>query len=353
MARRTKAAAAGADDPVTSEPAVEEVPAAEAVVIDTVSPDPLVPPPAPAPSRGKATGLFVAGVGAAIAGAVAAVFVLNARPDLLGVADNSGALEARIAELESRVRENREAMEAMSQAARQASDPRVDDIGATVSGLDQAIRSLATRLEQLETAAPSGAVSGEAVAAAQAASEAANVARQQAEALQAEAADIARKGRVSVALADLAGAIDRGASLQPALEVIAADGMSVPEALAANAQGVPTLAALRSAFPPAARDALAASLPGATGEAPWDRFTAFLRGQAGVRSLTPQAGDDPDAILSRAEAALALDDLPAALAEIAALPDAGRERMSEWVGLAERRQQAVEGLTALRAEAGQ
>ena len=63
----------------------------------------------------------------------------------------------------------------------------------------------------------------------------------------------------------------------------------------------------------------------------------------------PRAGDGPDAILSRAEAALAGDDLDAALAELDALPEVVRAAMGDWLAGAEARQQALAEAAALAA----
>jgi hypothetical protein len=95
---------------------------------------------------------------------------------------------------------------------------------------------------------------------------------------------------------------------------------------------------------------LAISLAEVPGDGTWNRLSAFLRSQTGARSLTPRSGDDPDAVLSRAEAALRAGDLKAALAEIAKLPQAGQDRMSEWVGLAEKRVSAMEAVESLASE---
>ena len=108
--------------------------------------------------------------------------------------------------------------------------------------------------------------------------------------------------------------------------------------------------ALRAAFPPAARDALAASLRETASGSLWDRTLAFLQTQSGARSLAPREGTDPDAILSRAEAALAAGDLEAAITEIGALPADGQARMTEWVALANRRIAATAAAAALAAE---
>jgi hypothetical protein len=129
---------------------------------------------------------------------------------------------------------------------------------------------------------------------------------------------------------------------------LTAAGIDVPATLVDQALGVPSLAALRDSFPDAARKALAVSVREEAGPGAWARLTAFLRSQSGARSLTPRAGEDPDAVLSRAEANLRAGDVAGAVEELKALPEAGQAAMSEWVARAERRMQAVEAVAALR-----
>jgi hypothetical protein len=74
---------------------------------------------------------------------------------------------------------------------------------------------------------------------------------------------------------------------------------------------------------------------------------AFLRHQLDVRSVEPREGDDPDAILSRAEAALRDSRLTDALAEIATLPEAAQAPMGAWIAAAEGRVAALSALQAL------
>ena len=78
-----------------------------------------------------------------------------------------------------------------------------------------------------------------------------------------------------------------------------------------------------------------------------DRIGAFLLAQTGARSLEPREGDDPDAVLSRAEAALAAGDLATVMTEIGTLPEAGQAEMSDWIALAEQRLAATNALGAL------
>ncbi|PKP84319.1 MAG: hypothetical protein CVT80_08855, partial [Alphaproteobacteria bacterium HGW-Alphaproteobacteria-2] len=110
-----------------------------------------------------------------------------------------------------------------------------------------------------------------------------------------------------------------------------------------------TLAELRRAFPEAARAGLAAALQATAGDGLGARAVGFLRTQVGARSLDPRAGDDPDAVLSRAEAALDAGALADALAELQALPVAGRAAMAEWLARAEARQAAGDALDTLAA----
>ena len=68
--------------------------------------------------------------------------------------------------------------------------------------------------------------------------------------------------------------------------------------------------------------------------------------------MTPREGNDPDAVLSRAEAALVAGDLPAALAEIAALPPVAQEVLSPWVATAQTRLNAIAAVADLTSKIG-
>ena len=116
--------------------------------------------------------------------------------------------------------------------------------------------------------------------------------------------------------------------------------------------GLPTLADLSGSFPEAARLALEASLRAAGGGGLSDRMLNFLRIQTGARSLEPREGDDPDAVLSRAEAAVGTGDVTAALAEVARLPAEGQAEMAVWVAQANDYLAAKKALAALAASVG-
>nr|WP_051312209.1 hypothetical protein [Pseudodonghicola xiamenensis] len=161
-----------------------------------------------------------------------------------------------------------------------------------------------------------------------------------ARATEARAAEAAQLAANRTALAELRAALDSGSPFSGLLSELAAGGVTVPDALTVAAQdGVITLAALRDGFAPAARDALAAARAGAKGT---DRsLTAFLQRQLGARSVAPREGTDPDAILSRAEAALTAGNLSAALSEVDSLPEAARAAMADWSTLAHLRANAI------------
>jgi hypothetical protein len=164
--------------------------------------------------------------------------------------------------------------------------------------------------------------------------------------VRAEAEAIALASARRAALLQLHSALDSGAPFAGALEVLA--DQSVPAVLLDNAgAGLPNLQQLRDAFPDAAREALDAALRANMGESWAERVSNFLRNQTGARSLTPREGGDPDAVLSRAEAALAEGDLNGALSEIAALPEASQAAMAEWLAQAQLRQAAVQAVQDL------
>jgi len=144
--------------------------------------------------------------------------------------------------------------------------------------------------------------------------------------------------------------MDDGTPFDTAIADLASLGTEAPAALAdLAADGAPTLAALESSFPEAARAALSAARSEGLADQDSNAFTAFLKNQLDVRSVTPREGDDPDAVLSRAEAALAGGDLDATLAEIGALPEVVRAELSGWTADATARSDALSALAALDA----
>jgi len=155
--------------------------------------------------------------------------------------------------------------------------------------------------------------------------------------------------------AEIAAAINTGQSFATPLLVIRdaspdAEGLDV---LAIHAGGVLTMDALKAGFPDAARAALsdARAAETTTGET-GSRLGAFFRDQLGMRSLVPQDGADADAVLSRAEAALASGDLVGALTELDTLPDSAKPAMADWITGARARLDVLAALATLQASTG-
>nr|WP_155038586.1 hypothetical protein [Paracoccus litorisediminis] len=164
----------------------------------------------------------------------------------------------------------------------------------------------------------------------------------QAEDLQQSTEAATRRAQSATAAAALKAAIENGGPRDQALAELSAAGVTVPAILTGD---VPRLDTLRAEFAPAARDGLRASLDAvAADEGAMGMIGNFLRVQTGARSVEPREGNDPDAVLSRANAAVEAGDLKGALAEVAALPPTGQQAMSAWTT---RAQQWVEANAAL------
>ncbi|MES2665560.1 MAG: hypothetical protein V4712_05635 [Pseudomonadota bacterium] len=177
-------------------------------------------------------------------------------------------------------------------------------------------------------------------------------AEEQAAAMKAEAQEIARKATAAAAIGRVQAALESGGPYAAAL--VDLGPVDIPMVLRESATtGLPTLASLADAFPAAARAALDASLRANMGESWSERVATFLRNQSGARSLTPREGTDPDAVLSRAEAALVAGDLATALTELQGLPEVGRTAMADWLALADAHLAAQAALTTLAATVGQ
>lgn len=174
---------------------------------------------------------------------------------------------------------------------------------------------------------------------------------EEARSMEGNAEDVAKATMLRSALTRVQTAIDGGTGFAPALGDLQAGGVEVPAALSDVAEdGVMSLAQLQSAFPDAARSALAVSRQQAAESGEGSGFSAFLKNQLGTRSLEPREGSDPDAVLSRAEAAARDGRLADTLAEIEALPEVGRAELAEWTTNVTRRQAAVSAVEALGQE---
>ena len=366
-------APAETDRPVAVEIVPDPAPTPE--VEPEPQPEPAVQAPAPvAPARGPGAGSMIiggvlaAGIGAAAALAIlpegwrqggsglesrlavvearpagltqsalqAALAPLEARLAALESADPAAGLEARVTALETRSGPDLAPLESRLSALEAAPG------GLNAADIEAAVAPLTTRIAQIEAdiAAQARAAVDTALAHARAQVDA------QAQALAAREDTVDQaQARIAArtALAELVAASESGDPAAEALSVLNAND----PALTPFADGLVTLAALQDSFAPAARAALAADAPGA--DAPLgDRVLNFLRSQTGARSLAPREGDDTDAVLSRAEAAVRTGDLGTALNELATLQGAPAEALSDWRAQAETRLAALAALSALQ-----
>lgn len=164
--------------------------------------------------------------------------------------------------------------------------------------------------------------------------------------LEANAAAAAQQAANRATMAKLRTELDAGAPFAAEVQELADAGVEVPADLSGvAADGVATLTALNNSFPPAARAALAAAREASAAE---DRgLQSFLQRQLGARSVEPRDGDDPDAVLSRAEAAVADGRIQEALEEISKLPEPAQAAMSDWTDRAQTRLSAATAADAL------
>ena len=207
---------------------------------------------------------------------------------------------------------------------------------AALVAMGRDLKALQAQVDAQKTNAPGVAANTAAASAA---------AQARLDAAEANATSVAKQAALSL----IRAAFESGAPLGPALESLKSMGAEIPAELAATADAVPTLLALQDSFADPARAALDASIRADMGDGWANRLTSFLRTQSGARSLTPQEGTDPDAVLSRAEAALRSGQIKTTLTELAGLPPAGVEVMATWVADASRRidtEQAISDLSA-------
>ena len=355
-----------------------EDPVAEAVIAEAVMDAPKEPAFAPQPvapqiRRASPVWLLAGGILAALIGFGLSVLVPKGWP----VTDTS-ALEAALQAETAETQALKAQVGQLAEAPKPAADPELSNrLTAVETALTAAqsqdpvarLTALEDRLTAIEALPKDGSAgSGAALAALQAdvtalksAGPSTDAVRQAAAAIDdkvkaAEAQfaalqDAASAATRSNALHEIAAALDSGAPFSAALaELGSAD---LPKSLTDTAQsGVPSLQSLRASFPDAARAALGAALKANMGSSWTDRVSAFLRNESGARSLTPRDGADPDAVLSRAEAALAAGDLAKTLTELSALPPEGQAAMASWQADCTKRVNAQTDVAALLATSG-
>jgi hypothetical protein len=267
------------------------------------------------------------------------VATLEERPIITGdVTADSAAVAEALAAMEAQMRaqveeaERRAAEAVATGRTAEEAELAAEEAGRTADEASRAAEEAIAAAEAEAAAAQAEAEAAQAEAEAAMAEAEAAMAAAQAEAEAAMAA-----AEAEAALNELRLAIARGEPFADPLAAVAVVA-DVPEALSAAAEtGVSSLEQIQDAFPAAARSALPVALRETAGDGAMDRLTAFVQGQIGGRAVVPREGDDPDAILSRVQAAVSSGDLETALAEISALPDGARAEMAGWIADAEAR----------------
>lgn len=300
---------------------------------------------APTPEPEKTSVFLPLVLGGIIAGGLG---FMASEYDVFGNAD---------ADITTKLRGDLNAQQERIAALEQVEAPTVD-----LSPIEDQLSEIETRIAALEerpaVVVPEG-VDGDAVAAyaaeLSALKEAAAAQRSEIEALIANAksveeatADAARTANGQAAIAKIVSALDAG---QPFADAVATlQGLDLgdidPALINPSAEGVATLSTLQSDFPDQARAALAAARAAGTEEGQ-QGIGGFLTRSLGVRSVAPREGDDPDAVLSRAEAAIKSGDLATTLTELDTLPEDAQAVIADWRAAADARVEARAAADAL------
>lgn len=165
----------------------------------------------------------------------------------------------------------------------------------------------------------------------------------------AEAEAATAKAVRDTALTTLSDAVATGQPFTTELQALADPVLT--DALGSLAEsGAPTLVSLQQSFPDAAREALRIARDLSTDTGWSDRLVDFLAAQTGARPLTPQDGETPEAMLSRAEYALSEGRVADALAELAPLDPAVKAPLDLWTAAAKAHLAAGAALQAARGE---
>jgi len=238
--------------------------------------------------------------------------------------------------------------------------PALDELTAQVASISESLTGLQARLDDVEqrpVAAPEGSGMDGAAFEEELTALKSSIEAQRAEiealldnaqTVEEATAIAARQAATQAALTRIDVAVNTGQPFASALADLQSSGVDdIPPALGDLADsGVATLNNLQTRFPENARAALDAARVNAP-EARETGFSGFLRRQLGARSVAPREGTDPDAVLSRTEAAVRDGRLTDALAEIDTLPDVAKDAMQDWLTDARARQAAQEASDTL------
>ena len=135
-----------------------------------------------------------------------------------------------------------------------------------------------------------------------------------------------------------------------ALSRLGADSAALATLKPYSDTGAPTAAALAASFAKIAPSLVAADNPD-TGDGVMDRMLDHMRKLVRVRAVGEVAGDDPAALVSQIEAALARGQAASALGIYARLPEPARKAGADWAKTADARVAADAAAQSLRESA--
>lgn len=310
---------------------------------DIIDAEPAVVPAAPEVMRETVVERKAGFIPTALGGIVAAGIGFWAAQTYFN--DGTDDLQARVVEQTQRIDDLSAKLDAVPVPDLSGVEAGVGDAQAQIAALSDQLNALETQVRDLASRPAAGDSSGGSVDLAPIQSQIDELRAaldlqkgtlsQMIETAETKRADAEEEARLTVARAAVTRilvALENGAAFDDELaEIEANSDAALPEALAQVAStGSPTIGSLSEAYPAAAREALAAARSQDTGGG----LGSFLTRQLGARSVTPQEGNDPDAILSRMEAAVKEGRIADALADMEGLPDAAKAPLADWAAQA-------------------
>ncbi|MEM9966704.1 MAG: hypothetical protein AAF755_01245 [Pseudomonadota bacterium] len=324
---------AGSQEMPLSEHEQDDRPA-QRTIQETISENEKTAPPMAAEPSVQKRSVFWPVVTVIVAGAVG-----------FGTAEfNMQSMRGDVASLRDQVDAQRSDINALQEAP-PASAVGLEALRADLATFDGAVADLNARIVELETRALESGSSGGVDSAAyervlsdlrgavEAQQSEIEMLLANARSIEEATAESARIAGAQAALTQIASALSDGRPFEAQIEVLVDNGFeNLPNALLDVAvNGVATLSTLQANFAENARAVLsAARAVGAQDQG--QTVGSFLRRQLGARSVTPREGSEPDAVLSRAEAAMREGQVAKALAELDLLPENVQDPMAAWLG---------------------
>ncbi len=138
-----------------------------------------------------------------------------------------------------------------------------------------------------------------------------------------------------------------GEDMDKAISDAEAAGVEVPSELKEGLAEVPTAVELQNEFGDYANEALRASNMASGGDGFFSGIRARISSEFLGRSLTPQEGMTPDAVLSRADDELRKGNLQGSVSELSVLPSEAQEAMSPWIEKANQRLDVLKAIAEI------